>query len=1422
MLNYWHKRVAVRLVMADGGNGKDFSLVFASNSTPEQWSSQGDNFRKKHLWEQAILCYEKAGVSCAYLVKEAYAYHYIQEARQQKPQLFHNAALSFFERDELNHSVHCLNGAALCLKNSRPPKHLLAAKLFEKLGDRVKAAQCFLRGRDFENFARIQESQGEYNSVIKSLQGKPFMRKREALAKADEYEKKGYKLDPKFTPSELSFSCAKFYSERKDKKVLLEVLKYMPEQEKRAKFLKEASLFKEAFGVYAASKQYNSAYRLASAQGNFGEALSLARQSGDKVTEAKFVLLKAKFYYLTPQTDMSSDVIGELKEVAKSPTSGDEFLQAEANLLLGMLLKSQVSCIRAFGRFKLLKHKAGILEAFDQLGKFSDQEVLNCCHVAKKASATLTNANDMNIDVKQAVKLYGLQLIGKVYFTSPNSNLWIEHDTLLKCVSEDAAYDIDGMMRLKYDVRYVIATRYKAFISKWLEKSKLKSRLQQNLHSFKLHPQLLKRYLNRQYSQHEVSSLSMREYLQVCVHILELLILMDDTPDGMIAHILAIFSPQVYVYLPQCLNDLHLQTVRSSENSRGCFRTWIESNVKDSEKELEKVMIDEWLFVWRASCIALPSMKVLLEKISFVESKVNEMAEDKDYVPPPGYIYWKQDKRYCHIFSLWLNSCIDLREKSRALWAAKLTITHFLGKVAEEKKIFISVMNCVDILSIHCTSLLAMITHTNALQNYSTTFTVPLMYKHLVQLFSYMNCRKGTSDKGLLAACGEQVSSYRNLRDLFYECKRLLIRSMGFLIGTHPQAPWFSMLKVGLQKVPWSDATRFCLILTLTLFGNLAMLKVWDLKKIEEKIFGILRRVISKNIKLPPYVSKVSDQYEASCKSPNFSRPALAFSLVAKLLRDGKMDNTLSKLIFKQRSGHVEFVVDQPTNPTQVKKPSTSNVTSKKLPTPSTAELDRSSQQLIQPPLELGAVAPISPPTAPIGSERRQASGLPSSSEFLAHPHPVEMNPSLVSSLNPGAPSYLPGLPNSSIGSSVMQPPLASNFQEEGYFSASSVDFTPLGHTPNESNPNAFSAVHPQLPLEHFNTFESSGLNVPSTTSVLQSSVSGITPSASGFTLSASNFTSPPDFAPPTSDLELSAPNFTPFPPDLVFSASEFSAVDYGTVYNFQEDSFYFSEQQDELGAYTEADYGEVYGLTQQRQPVTIVDPMMVEGDIVDKSNNFCNVCGINYQNLIDDVIESEDYDNDRPVYENYHAHVTGKKHHDNTVEFKQFRGELLLGVDSVSIRRIDLAEEKLKECKERKADSESEQWDQVIDALQDQTEKYNIAVAEYEESRKWQEGIKAVSAMNLRMDQLLKETNDKVHKLVEVSRLRNERYQDDDDEMDEIDELSARYDTTLDSHVKVKGSKDSRKGDEKMRTIQEKQTSRDKKRLKRKTNKET
>ena len=1407
MLDYWHKRNAVKVVRKSkdvtGDSSESYNFVFASNSTPEQWAAQGDNFRKRHLWEQAILCYEKAGVEYTYLAKEACAYHFIQEARQQKPQLFQHAALNFFERDELKHSVNCINGAALCLKNSRPPKHAVAAKLFEQLGDLAKAAQCFLRSKDFENFARVQEHLGDYNAVIRSLHGKPFMRKREALVKADEYVRKGYTLDPKFTPSELSFSCAKFYS-KKDKKILLEVLKYMPEHERRVKFLKEAELFKEAFEDYATSNQFGGAYRLALAKGWFADGKALAKRTGDESMEARFILQEAKEEYLTLPvsfnvSSVNPKVITGLKTVSRSK---DRLLQAEANLLLGMLLKAQGQCIMALGQFKLIKHKAGTLEAFDRVGDFgkvSDQEILNCCHIAKKVATSLKECSDMNVDVKRAVKFCDFQLIGKVYVTSAFSNIWIEKDTLLKFLSEEGDPDIDSMLRLKQDVKDAMVQHYESFMEKWPAKFNLETRLQQKLQVFKLHAQLHSRQsLNRQYSLQEVSSLSLREYLQACVHLLELWVLQNQTKkiDNIIVHFVLIFSPQVYIYLPQCLRSPHVQTVRISENSRTCFADFIKKEIVRISGVNDKVQINEWLLVWRASCIALPSLKMLTEKISALEAGVNgEAGESKEYEPPPGFIYWQTDKRFCHIFSLWLNSCVDVRERSRALWAAKLAITHFLGNIAEDKRISISVMNCVDLLSVHCTSLLAMITNANALQNIPTIFTVPLMYKHMVELFTCLNCRKGTSDTSLLAACVAEVSSCHNLRGLFKECKQLLVRAMGYLIGTHSRAPWFSMLKYGLRNFPNHDATRLCLILTLTLFCNLAMLKVQELPIFEDKIRTILTKAATRGHNVPVYVKKVYS--DLSANSHGFSRPAFVLNLVANLLHDSRMDNMLSKLIFSEKEdsgGRIEFVNHQLTS--QVKKPP-HTMPSEKLPGLKSArslpqaQAHSSPQSEKVPPVvrlpavegagssqvhpsssELSQVQPVSPVAAPIGSERRK---IPAVSSSHHSADPVLANPSVTSTLNPNATMYLPGFPNTVADPSYLTPGLphiADNpsLPPPTHGSNESTYHLQPSHSLPSGSPNLAAALMAGYPQQY----------------------PGVYP-AMGF------------------------PDSTIAPSEHTFMPSATDGTEWnGCMYYFQDENFFYTEDRQDEGEGGHTEYEESFVLTHLSQPVSQIDPNMIGEDIIDEKNSFCNVCGVYYQQD-EAAVEPEDSSHDRPAFETYIGHVNGSEHHNNTVSYKRFKllvGEAADGCEKFTL--FQLAEKKLKDCKDLKADVETEQLDHEIDSLQDQINKYLEAIAECEDNRRWSEGTVKISGINDVLARLLKAATDQERKVMETSRQRFMRKHDEKEEVDEIDEFSARFEKELDQEVKLKGSRaGKRSSDGKMRTAEEKRQSRDKKRFK-------
>ena len=1409
MLEYWYKRNAIKIVTANDANKKQkYSLVFASNSTPEQWKAQGDNFRRKHLWEQATTCYERAGPNHEFLVKEASAYYYIQNARQQKPHLFQNAALSFLERDSLKHSVHCLNGAALCLKNSRPSRwYVPAAVIFEKLGDLMKAAQCYLKAKNFDEFARIQESRCEYDSVIRCLLGKPFMRKRDALSKVDEYERKGYKLDKRFTTSEMSFSCAKFYSERKDRNTLLEVLQYMPDREKKVKFMKEADLHREAYRHYIEHEQYENAFTLALAHGWFAEAAEKAERIGDERVEAAFILEQAKAEFLELPTDfdpkdVSPPIIAKLKKVV---CLKDKLVleAAEANLLLSVLMKASSYSTTALGLFRSQKHKAGQLEAFNQQvswGNPSTRDILNCCYVAKKADAALSNVeNDMKIDVKQAVKFYGFKLVGKVYIASEkNSRMWFDHHpkTLKKYLCEGPVHDLDGMTRFQHNVTEVIAGHFKMLGKQWLAKFDLEPKLMTNIQSFKLHAELIRhRSLNRQYTAQEISAVSLKEYIQNCVHLLELKLLKDeptDRTDPIIAHLLAIFSPKVSLYLsPQSLDDQHLETVRRSISSRMSFEKFIKDNFrKNQEKSREsdkKEKVNEWIFAWRASCITQPDMKSLKNEINSLEKDIDQSAKkstDRDYLPPAGYVFWKSENRYCHVVSFWLQSCIEIRENSRPLWAAKLAITHFMGNIAENKNVTISVENCVDVLSVHCTSLLAMITQSNALQNYSTVFVLPLLYKHRAQFFSDMNCRKKMQDKSLFAACISEVNSCSNLPRLFTDCKQLLIKAMGYLIGTHRRAPWFSTLKLGLRVYPNYIASKLCLILALALYGNIALLKDRNLEEFEDKILNILQKACNKNEVVPEYIKAAYDGFSKLRTVLQRDHPRYVFKLVEDLLKSAQMDSTMTRLFFKQRAkhqGHVDFVkYEQP----QAKPPPIGTQLSSTL---QGDQLSASSQMYVPPSGSLGTPVDIPPSLpAPIGSERHLQSTVHSQSSPHGSLLPVSPTPA-DSGLDPEAQPFLPGLsysanapppsmqqmftPSNQVGSGI---PAVD--QMKGLETALSHQFPPQTYL---QSPRGLETD--QLSSQTYSQSLETGLAPPSQSP--RGLETGILPPQTH--LQTQNYLTPSS---PTPSVQARSPEL---------GYSEHSPA--GTPYTFYEDISGEIEMPPgmDIESETEEEEEENYGLTQQEQPSICIPPSLTEGDIIDWENNFCNVCGVSYQG----DGEFNEMEGDGTNLEKFTTHVTGLTHSENTIAYKHFM-EVIGNESEGQLTLMDRAEAMLKKCESLEKSTETEVLDRVIDNLRDSIEECNKSISKYKENNEWRNGAVAITEMFKDIDHFLKESK---HEFRKVSGMKKRLNEEEDDEMEEL----AQYDQTPDD-VTLNGPG---RGEGKIRSEQEKKQSREKKR---------
>ena len=939
VFDYWRRRdlvvsTPVQIQPSMGGQGGS-SQGFASISTPEQWKAQGDNMMKRRLWEQAIQCYMRASPEDEYLhlAKEAHACHLIQQAKYQNPQLYLHAAVCFLDGHKLQHNLQYLHCAAFCLKRSNPPKYLEAARLFECLGKSEMAAHLYLKGKDTENYARLKENMGQYVKVIKTLLSK--LQKREALRKASEYEKQGVVLPRDLCVSELSYSLANFYTKLGDKKTLREVLYLMPEVDRKTKFFKEAGLYDEAFEILK-HQELKDAYRLASAQGGcrqnpsdyhkskkwLKKGMELAEKSQDETMRALFVLQMAKVEYTMRQAN-EDKLVKEDKEAFDNLRTllqcKDQLIQAQALLLFGILNKDSSFCSQAQHVYHTLHHTTGELEAFNQIlllinkdYRLEDQLLLNACHKAKEVSIALRNASDVNKIVKEVLSFHGLKKIGDYCYTPQyQDTVWIEWQST-KPKYKTREYDSDGMLKLKISVvRSELAARYQNFKDSWLSYSELKSKLQQKQVTFPLHHQLRKEphCLKQEYSMTEVSAEVLRNYLQTLVHLLELHSLREERNESgkLVRLLIAIFTPEVLIYIPERITNAHISIIRRSVNSHSRFQLFIKgiTFTMDSSRPLE---VENWLKAWRGTCISQPDMKTLFGILRDLENRVNSRGE-KPSKMRPGFIFWENDKKLLHVFSLWLNSCVEIREKGRFLWASKLAIYFFLGTIIKHPAHYhIRVMSIVDILSVHCTGLLITLTYINFMQGLQGSFVIPHLYKKSVQLFNLMiSWRK--EDHSIFSACAKAGHSLENKTD----CYHVLIRALEHLVGTSSYSD-FSLLRFSLEKIISTDAAKQCLILTLVLFGNLSMFGIEHVEDFHQKInrfsqeiLSLLQSAVNVYGENPPeYVLMAHDTILTFKSSTDI------FNLVERLLHDAKVDSTLAWLIMTKHHHNIGVVEIKP------------------------------------------------------------------------------------------------------------------------------------------------------------------------------------------------------------------------------------------------------------------------------------------------------------------------------------------------------------------------------------------------------------------------------------------------------------------------------------------------------------------------------
>ena len=856
MFDYWHKRDLVKVVQSKSlPESEDaYTLVFASNSTPEQWKAQGDNFKKRRLWEQAILCYEHAGAENQHLAKLVHAIHQFQQAQDRKPQLFVEAAVSFLECDELHHSIYYLRYAAYTLGRSKYHK-LKAAKLYHRLSNLEKAAQLYKKAGDSKSYLKLEEKRKRYNFI------------------------------------------------------------------EMIKLCKNTEEYEDAYKALVNKRMFKDAYRLALAQGDkcvspqvnetwLQRGLKLAEEHNDESMKAAFVFQMAKVTY--KQSLAGNEIKDEYVELLDNLNillkSKEEPIKAQAYLLLGILKKDATHCHTAWQIYhNCVNQKVGELEAFNQALQFgnyseSDHVIINMCHVAKETSNTLIKASSISHVIKEGLRFYGLQKSGVYYYAPLDQDIWFG-ESLMTCVCDGNRRDLDGMIRLHAsNVRKEVAKHCYNFISKWLSQCQLKPKLESKLSSFPLHEYLFEHHKLPSKFEMSAVKLHLAEYLQSFIMLLEVQSLSDSDENNecSLAAAISIFTPDVYFYLCDGLKESHISTVRKSVISDSQFQCYVQRCLTSCDFS-EKVDIDSLLMAWRVSCVSESSTKSLLRKLQDLEKSVNskDSGGDQECKSPPGFIYWENEKKFYHIVSIWLKSCVEIREGRCFLHASKLAIERFIGTISRNAHDYcFDVINVVDILAIHCTGILALLTDVRAMENYPTPCTVPLFYKSIVNTFNSMNCWK-KKDRDLLLACADDVIRSKSTVNIFNEGCQLLVQSLDFLLGT---TSYSSILAMGLKTMPSSAASKQCLILVFVLLGNLSMLGVFHVVTFFQKLQSLLNEFNKDDV--PRYVTIA----KKAIRSPDFLNPPQVFTLVTELLQDAEVEPKLARLEFRNKG--LQGVVD--------------------------------------------------------------------------------------------------------------------------------------------------------------------------------------------------------------------------------------------------------------------------------------------------------------------------------------------------------------------------------------------------------------------------------------------------------------------------------------------------------------------------------
>ena len=693
---------------------------------------------------------------------------------------------------------------------------------------------------------RVKEQAGDYGGAVHYQMS---LKLRAGLVLAAKYTKQGVYI-PNQRIEEKALFLAKRYAQEKDQGKLLGVIDCVSNVSQRVVLLKEANLFVEASELLICNKQYRSAFRILSAQGEHLRGIELAENLKDNEMIIKFVFQSA-----VAQLCSSGDVTNsqKLKELS---TQTDPSIKARACLLLGKTLmesdpkKAAKLFYEAYSIYKSsYQNQVGEIESFNMFTKVkrfqqavsSIKFVEACVETSRTAVEVAKSLRKVNKPafaihtVHRAEEFYALQKAQDVYLLAQDQDLWVGE--MKSCIE---ATDEDGMMKLgARRTLYIVAKHLEDYIPKWNGHDMVEA-LKFKLQSFPFHKQLVERK-NLTHSYRSCPPVQLKQYLDVCILALDFEDFSKSKTFPEIHQImLRIFSPLNMLYLPFD-GKMHFNELRKSNVACKVLKDGV-SHTKD----LECVKVDEWLEVWKVN-------NILREHAgSNLHTRLQRWTDEVNYrykpwYPPPFYtfIYQERQCKYQHFFFFWMKSCKCIRQ-GNVINAVKLSLDNFVCVIARRRSLrSISVINLVNILSMYTTAVFAALSYSGFPRTQHYTFIVPHTFRHIVESFDELNCQK-SEDHCVLSACAQNyVQKAMSFQQLERKAFDLLWQMLELLTGRYREHYHVLKYAVRSQARIESGEALHCLVLALTLLGNLALLRYEEpyINGLRQNIYDALKHI---------------------------------------------------------------------------------------------------------------------------------------------------------------------------------------------------------------------------------------------------------------------------------------------------------------------------------------------------------------------------------------------------------------------------------------------------------------------------------------------------------------------------------------------------------------------------------------------------